>query len=56
MKFPGKRTNQISKNGEKPNVGADFGRFGANLAFPIFLWILPLLVARHFSKLSLYAI
>ena len=52
-----RKTNQTSTNGEKPRFGPDFGWFGPNLSqtFFYFFFILPLLVARHCSKLSPYS-
>ena len=47
--------NQIWKNDKEPNVGPDFDPFGPNLGPQFFLQVLPLLVIRHFSKLSSYA-
>ena len=45
MQFLGKLINQTWKNDKKPNFGP-----------PFFLWVLSLLVVRHCSKLSFYAI
>ena len=58
MQVPGKLMNQISQKGKKPNFGIDFDPFGPSLPPPpkFVLWILSLLVARHLSKLSSYAI
>ena len=36
MQFPGKLTNQTSKNDKKPNFGPDFGQYGPNLVPKIF--------------------
>ena len=46
------------ENGEKPDLGFDFGVFGPNLPpTPIFFsWALSLLNVRHCCKLSFYAI
>ena len=53
--------NQTWENDEKPNFEPTFGPFGQTSSPlppspPSFLWILCLLVARHCSKLSFYAI
>ena len=50
MQFPEKLTSQTSGNAEKPNFGSDFGPVGPNLGPKYFLWILPLIVARHVSN------
>ena len=55
MQLARKITNQTSENGEKPNFGVDFGSFGLNLGPQVFVYILPLLVARPCPKLSSYA-
>ena len=47
--------NQISENGEKPNIGLDFGSFSPNFVLKLFSWVLLLLDVIH-CKLSLYAI
>ena len=52
MQYPGKLMNHTCDNGKKPNFGLDFGLFGPNLGPYLFLQVLPLLVFRHFSKLS----
>ena len=58
--FSRKLTKQTSKIGEKPNFGPDFGLFGQHLdsalLLQFLLWILPLLVSRHYFKLSSYAV
>ena len=56
MQYPGKLLNQTSENGKKPNFGQDFGPFDPNLDSIFFVWILPLLLARHCSQLQLYTI
>ena len=47
--------NQISENGEKSNIGLDFGSFSPNFVLKLFSWVLLLLDVIH-CKLSLYAI
>ena len=47
--------NQTWKSNKTSNFGPDFGRFGPILGSH-FLWVLPLLVIRHCSKLSSYVI
>ena len=56
MQFPGKLTNQTSQNDEEHNFGPNFVPFDQFGPQNSFLWILPLLVARHCLKLSSYAI
>ena len=41
---------------KKTNFGPNFGLFTPYLGPENFLWVLPLLVARNFSKLSSYAV
>ena len=41
---------------KKTNFGPNLDSFGPNLSLPVFLWILPLLVARNCCKLSSKAI
>ena len=48
---------QTLENGKKPNFGPDFGLFAQICPPPqFFLQALPLLVVRHCSTLSCYAI
>ena len=57
--FKEKLMNQTWENSKKSNPGPDFGLFGPNLCPPpppSFLQVLLLLVTRHCSKLSSYAI
>ena len=48
--------NQTWENSEKPNFQSNFASFGQNVGPPKFFVDLPLLVARHCSKLSSYAV
>ena len=59
MQFKWKLTYQTWENGKKTNFRQDFVLFHLILAHlaPNFFWkVLPLLVVRHCSKLSSYAI
>ena len=48
---------QTCENGKKPNFMPNFGPSGPNLGSQKkFSWVLPLLIVRHCSKLSYYAI
>ena len=48
--------NETWENGEKPNFGPDFSLFRPNLGPKSFLRVLPQLVVRNCSNLSLYVI
>ena len=50
-----KLTNQTSENGEKTILELILAHM-AKIWIPYFLWILPRLVSRHYSKLSSYLI
>ena len=57
IQFKGELINQSWENGKKtPYLRLDFGLFDANLGPQFFLGVLPLLVVKHYFKLSSYAI
>ena len=56
MQFLGKLLSQTWKNDKKPTFGPDFDLLGPNLGPKKFWRVLPLLVVRHCSKLSSYAL